>query len=121
MWVDIAGAKTNNFLPLNTAFIFLKKCISYLRDVLAKFFRTYKEAYHGITKPVWILATIQLINRTGSMVLPFMTVYMTSALGYTKTEAGIIMSIFGICSLAGSYLGGRCTDKFGPFKVQFLS
>ena len=121
MWVDIAGAKTNNFLPLNTAFIFLKKCISYLRDVLAKFFRTYKEAYHGITKPVWILATIQLINRTGSMVLPFMTVYMTSALGYTKTEAGIIMSIFGIGSLAGSYLGGRWTDKFGPFKVQFLS
>lgn len=55
------------------------------------------------------------------MVLPFMTVYMTSALGYSKTQAGIIMSVFGIGSLCGSFLGGKWSDKYGPFKVQFLS
>lgn len=89
--------------------------------VFGQLLATYKDAYRGITKSVWILAAIQLINRTGSMVLPFMTVYMTSSLGYSKTQAGLIMSIFGIGSLAGSYLGGRWSDKFGPFKVQILS
>jgi len=55
------------------------------------------------------------------MVLPFMTIYMTSSLGYTKVQAGIIMSVFGMGSLAGSYLGGKWSDKYGPFKVQFFS
>lgn len=68
--------------------------------VFGQLLATYKDAYRGITKSVWILAAIQLINRTGSMVLPFMTVYMTSSLGYSKTQAGLIMSIFGIGSLA---------------------
>lgn len=55
------------------------------------------------------------------MVLPFLTVYMTISLGYSKVQAGLIMSFFGIGSLAGSFLGGRWSDKYGPFKVQFYS
>jgi predicted MFS family arabinose efflux permease len=89
--------------------------------VFSRLIQIYTNSYKGITPSVWILAIIQLINRTGSMVLPFMTVYMTSALGYSKTQAGIIMSVFGIGSLCGSFLGGRWSDKYGPFKVQFLS
>ena len=55
------------------------------------------------------------------MVLPFMSVYMTTSLGYTTTDAGIIISVFGAGSMLGSYLGGRFTDSMGPFKVQTLS
>lgn len=86
-----------------------------------KFIQQYKSAYSGITPSVWVLAAVQLINRSGSMVLPFMTVYMTASLGYSKTEAGIIMSFFGVGSMVGSYFGGRLTDKMGPFRVQMFS
>ena len=55
------------------------------------------------------------------MVLPFMSVYMTTSLGYSTTDAGIIISVFGAGSMLGSYLGGRFTDSMGPFKVQTLS
>lgn len=55
------------------------------------------------------------------MVLPFLTVYLTSSLGYSVKSAGIIMSVFGIGSMLGSYLGGRFTDKFGPYQVMMIS
>ena len=68
-----------------------------------------------------MLALIQLVNRSGSMVLPFLAIYMTTRLGYDVQQVGAIMSTYGIGSLAGSYLGGWLTDKIGAFKVQFSS
>ena len=77
--------------------------------------------YGGLSAASWMLALIQLINRSGSMVLPFLAVYMTHALGYTVQQAGLIMSIYGVGSLIGSYLGGWLTDKIGAFRVQIFS
>ena len=55
------------------------------------------------------------------MVLPFLSVYLTRSLGYSVEQTGIILSSYGLGSLAGGYLGGRLTDRFGHFIVQFLS
>lgn len=62
-----------------------------------------------------------LLNRTGGMVIPFLTVYLTSELGFKTDEAGLAMSCFGIGSLLGSIIGGWLTDKVGAFYVQFIS
>lgn len=62
-----------------------------------------------------------LLNRTGGMVIPFLTVYLTSVLGFKTDEAGLAMSCFGIGSLLGSIIGGWLTDRVGSFYVQFLS
>ncbi len=55
------------------------------------------------------------------MVLPFLAIYMTSSLGYSLKAAGIIMAIFGAGSMLGSFLGGKFTDKIGPFNVMLFS
>lgn len=55
------------------------------------------------------------------MVLPFLGIYLTSSLGFTLEQTGIILSCFGVGSMVGSFLGGWLTDKFGHFYVQFLS
>lgn len=62
-----------------------------------------------------------LLNRTGAMVIPFLSIYVTKQLGFTKIEAGIVLSTFGIGSVIGSILGGWLTDKIGSFRVQSLS
>lgn len=54
------------------------------------------------------------------MVIPFLTVYLTSR-GHSLTEAGYVMGAFGLGSIVGGYLGGRLTDRFGSFYVQFAS
>lgn len=55
------------------------------------------------------------------MVLPFLGIYLTSSMGFSLEQTGVVLSCFGVGSMAGSFLGGWLTDKFGHFYVQFLS
>ena len=80
----------------------------------------YRNAFSGISKPVWLLSLVMLVNRSGTMVIPFLTVYLTGR-GYTLTEAGLVMAAFGVGSIFGSFLGGKLTDRFGFFWVQVVS
>lgn len=80
--------------------------------------RIYKNAYSGLSPATWWLSLVMLINRSGTMVVPFMTLYMTRALHYNIAQAGIVMAIFGAGAVCGGLLGGRLTDKFGFYNVQ---
>ncbi|MCB0519850.1 MAG: MFS transporter [Saprospiraceae bacterium] len=81
----------------------------------------YKDSLSGLSRSIWLLSLVTLINRSGTMVLPFLTVYLTTRLGYTLEQAGWAMTVFGFGSVAGSYLGGYLTDKIGYYRVQFWS
>ncbi len=84
-------------------------------------FRIYTNSFKDLSKEAWMLSIVMLINRSGSMVLPFLGVYMTDHLHFTLKEAGIVLTFFGIGSVIGSWVGGFLTDKFGEYKVQSLS
>lgn len=81
----------------------------------------YIESYRGLSRPAWLLAMVMLVNRTGAMVLPFLGIYMTKALGFNIKEAGVVLACFGLGAVTGSWLGGWLTDRFGNFWVQALS
>lgn len=83
--------------------------------------RLYINSYKGLSPAAWLLALVMLINRTGSMVIPFLGIYMSSELGFSKTQIGLVLGCFGLGSVAGSWLGGWLTDRFGNFKVQTWS
>jgi len=68
-----------------------------------------------------MLAVVMFINRSGSMVIPFLSVYLTESLGFTLKQAGFMLSLFGFGSMGGSFLGGWLTDRIGHFRVQFWS
>ncbi|MFD1165299.1 MDR family MFS transporter [Sphingobacterium daejeonense] len=83
--------------------------------------RLYINSYKGLSPAAWLLALVMLINRAGSMVIPFLGIYMSSELGFSKTQIGLVLGCFGLGSVCGSWLGGWLTDKFGNFKVQTWS
>jgi predicted MFS family arabinose efflux permease len=83
--------------------------------------RLYRRAYTGLSPSVWLLAGVMLINRIGTMVLPYLTLYMTERLHYSVTQAGIVMAVFGSGAFIGTFLGGRLTDRFGFYYIQLLS
>lgn len=62
-----------------------------------------------------------LINRSGSMVLLFMSVYLTKERHFSIAEAGIVLSLFGIGSLAGAFLGGKLVDRIGYYPILIWS
>src|SRR5438105_14076484 len=80
----------------------------------------YRNAYHGLPRSIWWLSLVIFVNRCGTMVIPFLTVYLIHK-GYTLEQAGYAMAAFGAGAILGSYIGGRLTDKFGFFYIQFFS
>ena len=89
--------------------------------MLQKILKNYKESFSGLSSDIWWLAFITFINRAGTMVLPFLSLYLTDYLNFTLSNVGWVMSIFGLGSLAGSWLGGKLTDKLGFYKVMVWS
>jgi predicted MFS family arabinose efflux permease len=82
----------------------------------------YKKAYSGLTPSTWLLSLVMLINRSGTMVLPFMTIYLISpAMGYSIGKAGIVMALFGLGAIGGAFIGGRLTDRIGFHPVQLMT
>ncbi len=90
--------------------------------MLAATAKTYKKAYAGLSRSTWLLSAIMLINRSGTMVVPFMTLYLTSpAMGYSISQAGVVFGLFGAGAFMGAWLGGRLTDKIGFYPVQLIT
>jgi MFS family permease len=79
----------------------------------------YRKAYTGLSSPIWLLSVVLLINRSGTMVIPFMTMYLTQYMHFSIAEAGLAMACFGVGAVLGAYMGGRLADKFGFSRVQF--
>ena len=84
--------------------------------------RTYHNAYKGLSKETWLLSFIMLVNRSGTMVIPFMTLYLTRPeMGYSIGQAGFVFALFGAGAFSGAWLGGRLTDKVGFYPVQLIT
>ena len=81
----------------------------------------YRNAYIGLSDATWWLALVMFVNRAGTMVLPFLTVYLRQEMHYSIAAAGWELAFFGIGAIPGNFIGGRLTDKIGFFHVQFWS
>ncbi|WP_242132846.1 MDR family MFS transporter [Aestuariivivens marinum] len=83
--------------------------------------KNYLNTFSGLSREVWWLALITLINRAGTMVIPFLSLYLTQSLNFSHSNVAWIMSAFGLGSVTGSWLGGKLTDRVGYYKVMAYS
>jgi len=86
--------------------------------MLKSLYSTFISAFSGINRAVWFLSLAMFINRCGTMVIVFMTIYATKELKYSVEQAGSIMALFGVGSLFGVLISGRLTDKIGYYKIM---
>ncbi|MCG8238061.1 MFS transporter [Tenacibaculum finnmarkense] len=84
---------------------------------MKKLYFKYLNTFKGLSREVWWLALITLINRAGTMVIPFLSLYLIKSLNFTLKDVGWIMTCFGLGSVLGSWIGGKLTDKIGFYKV----
>lgn len=92
-----------------------------MKALLLKTKQIYIDAYSGHPKEIWAIGIFTFINRLGTMVLPFLAVYLNTVKGFTLKEAGVLLTAFGIGSLGGTFIGGKLSDKIGPIKVMIGS
>ena len=81
----------------------------------------YVESFKGLSKEIWYLSLVSLVNRAGTMVIPFLSLYLTNDLNYSEAQVKWVLVSFGIGSVLGSWIGGKLTDKFGFYKVMVVS
>lgn len=84
-------------------------------------FSLYKKSYGGLSSGTWWLSLVMLVNRMGTMVIPFMTMYLTQQDGFTIEKAGFVMSVFGVGAVTGALIGGKLVDAIGYYHVQLFA
>ncbi|UBU16557.1 MDR family MFS transporter [Nonomuraea gerenzanensis] len=67
----------------------------------------------GLPRPFWALWGGTLVNRLGTMVMPFTGVYLTQSRGLSVTAAGLVMGVFGVGSLLSQLVAGVLADRIG--------
>ena len=88
---------------------------------MKKLYNNYINTFRGLSLEVWWLSLITFINRSGTMVIPFLSLYLNEDLHFSFPDIGWIMSFFGLGSVFGTWIGGKLTDKIGYYKVMLLS
>lgn len=88
---------------------------------MRKLYADYWRNFHGLSREIWLLALATFINRSGAMVIPFLSLYLINVESFTLPQVGWIMTCFGFGSLVGTYIGGRLSDKIGFYNVIILS
>ncbi len=78
----------------------------------------YREAFSGLPREVWYLALAMFINRSGSMVIPFLALYVNEKLECDERWAGWMVAVYGLGSAIGSFTGGYASERWGPMRVQ---
>ncbi len=74
-----------------------------------------------LPREMWVLAVATIVNRAGMMALPFLVLYLTRHLKMSESDAGLVLSVYGIGALITSPLAGRLSDRFGPLHIMQLS
>ena len=75
----------------------------------------------GLPRDIWILAGATLVNRAGTMVLPFLVLYLTRELGFTPGRAGLALAAYGAGAIIVAPLAGRLSDSIGPLPIMKAS
>ncbi|PPK87418.1 putative MFS family arabinose efflux permease [Neolewinella xylanilytica] len=83
--------------------------------------RLYVRSFAGLPRKVWLLSFVMVVNRSGAMVIAFLSVYLVNSMGYSATAAGWVMGAFGAGGIVGNYVGGLLNDRFGSWHIMLVS
>ncbi|MEM7584550.1 MAG: MFS transporter [Acidobacteriota bacterium] len=90
-------------------------------NVLRRIASFYLDAFRGLPRLVWQLSLGLLVNRAGTMVLPFLGLYLVQELEFSTRATSAVLFAFGLGSVVGSYLGGVLVGRFTSTQVQLAS
>jgi len=71
-----------------------------------------------LPREIWILFAASLVNRCGTMVLPFLVLYLTRELKISASHAALALTVYGIAALLTMPVSGWLTDRFGSLFVM---
>jgi MFS family permease len=83
---------------------------------MCRSFKFFLAPYLGLSKNTWKVISAGFINSISSIITVYIALYLNT-LGYPAKEIGVVLSLFGMGGLAGSYLGGYLTHRFSTLTI----
>jgi MFS family permease len=71
-----------------------------------------RQNLRSLPPAAWVLFGGTFVNRLGTFVMPFMTLYLTHQ-GFSVPQAGLALAMYGIGGVAAQFLGGWLADRIG--------
>jgi MFS family permease len=74
----------------------------------------------GLPRPYWYLWAGMLANRLGSVVGPFLALYLSTARDFSVAEVGVVLTALGFGSACSQSVGGVLADRIGRRRTMVL-
>jgi MFS family permease len=71
----------------------------------------------GLPRESWLIALATLVNRAGTMVMPFLVLFLTRDRGLAPSRAGLAITVYGVVALLWAPVVGRLGDIWGQLRV----
>ncbi len=81
----------------------------------------FRQAAGGLPRQFWFLWTGTLINRLGSFVVIFLAIYLTGARGFSQSQAGLVIGLYGVGGAIGTTVGGVLADRWGRRPTMLIA
>ncbi len=79
------------------------------------------QGLNKLPKDLWLMCVASFINRAGTMVLPFLALYLTQGINISTSSAGLIITAYGLGALITAPFVGRLSDRIGALNQMKLS
>ncbi|MFO0727080.1 MAG: MFS transporter [Myxococcota bacterium] len=88
-----------------------------MRSALAAWF----DGYRALPRTVHVLCLGGFVNRAGTMMMPYMALYLSSELGFSRAIATSSLGAAGAGSMVASMVGGVLADRIGRRPVMLMA
>lgn len=75
--------------------------------------------YRKLSGPIWVLFIVQVINRMGDFVHPFLTLLLTRRFGYSEAATGFWVTVNIVAGTLGVMSAGKVSDRHGRKVILF--
>lgn len=77
--------------------------------------------YLQLPRAVHILCLGTFVNRAGTFLIPFLTIYLSTKLDLSPRTATLTMGLYGLGAIVASVMGGHLADWIGRRRVMLIS
>ena len=77
-------------------------------------------SYKGLPKSIYVLFCVQIINRLGDFVFPFLSLLLTQKLNFSYSMTGVVVMAASLVAMPASLLGGKLADAVSRRKTYLI-
>ena len=77
------------------------------------------DQYKGLPREVYVILVARIISAMGMFVYPFLTLFLSSRIGFSETKIGMFMLVISLSYIPAAMIGGKLADHFNR-KTTYL-